>query len=64
MLAIARVRLKRKQFEDKDSAFRVSKQPVKEMNIDRFLKRKNISESTLLSMASPVNGEKSFRSRV
>lgn len=57
MREIARIRLKRKVLESKDSAFRVNKQPVKEIKIDRFLKRKNISDYTLLSMASPINGE-------
>jgi hypothetical protein len=57
MITIARTRLKRKQFDNKASAFRVNKQPVKETNTNRFLKRKNISDGILLSMASPVNGE-------
>jgi chromosome segregation ATPase len=58
MLAVAHARLKRKTFEDKDSSFYVNKRPVKEANIDRFLKRKNVTEDTLLSMASPINGKK------
>lgn len=36
MLAIARVRLKRRTLEDKESSFRVNKRPVKEMNINLF----------------------------
>lgn len=63
MVAIARTRLKRKLFDDKESAFRVSKQPVKDVNIDRFLKRKNISADALLSSESPVNGERLFKPR-
>jgi transposase len=60
MLAIARKRLKRKVFDDKESAFRVNKQPLTEKNIDRFLKRKKISDCTLLSITSPINGEVLF----
>ena len=36
VLAIARVRLKRRTLEDKESSFRVNKRPVKEMNINLF----------------------------
>lgn len=55
MLAIARKRLKRKVLDKKESAFRVNKQPLTEKNIDRFLKRRKISDCTLLSMTSPIN---------
>jgi hypothetical protein len=60
MLAIARKRLKRKLLDGKESTFRINKQPLKDKNIDRFLKRKNVSDYTLLSMASPLNGEMLF----
>jgi chromosome segregation ATPase len=59
MLEIARIRLKRMKHKAKSSAFYINERPVKEANINRFLKRNNISESSLLSMASPVNGKKS-----
>jgi hypothetical protein len=53
MVQIARVRVKRKREDDKDSGFRVDGKPVAERNINRYLKRKNITEEDLLSMPSP-----------
>jgi len=59
MLEMARLRLKRKNINGKSSAFVIKKtqKPVNCANIDRFLKRKNISKSSLLLMASPVHGK-------
>jgi hypothetical protein len=57
IVAMARARLNRKRDEAKDSAFRVNKRSVDERKIDRYLKRKGISEEILLSMPSPVNRE-------
>lgn len=57
MLAIARTRLNRKLFENKDSSFYMNKRPVDDNKIDRFVKRNKISDYTLLSMASQVDGE-------
>ncbi|PMD53284.1 uncharacterized protein K444DRAFT_172372 [Hyaloscypha bicolor E] len=53
MVQIARVRVKRKREDDKDSGFRVDKKPVAERNINRYLKRNNVTEEDLLSMPSP-----------
>jgi hypothetical protein len=57
MLEMARLRLKRKNISGKSSAFVIKKtqKSVKGTNIDRFLKRKNISKNSLLLMASPVH---------
>lgn len=55
-LQLARTRTKRKHLENKDSSFRVKKKPINDNNIDRYLRRKDISEDMLLSMASPFNG--------
>ena len=60
MIALARTQAKRKKLEDKETSFRVNKKPVNVHNIDRFLRRHEISEDQLLSMSSPVNGEFSF----
>ena len=57
IIAMCRARVNRKRYEAKDSAFRVSKKPVDERKINRYLKRKDISEDMLLSMPSPVNGK-------
>ena len=57
MQELARVRAKRKHLYDKDSNFRVNKKPVDQFNIDRYVKRHEISEETLLSMASPMKGK-------
>jgi hypothetical protein len=57
---MARTRLNRKRYEAKDSAFRVNKKSVDKRKIDRYLKRKDISEEMLLSMPSPVNREVIF----
>jgi chromosome segregation ATPase len=56
MLEIARVRLKRKKYKAKPSAFYINEKPVREAKIDRYLKRNNISDNALLSIASPENG--------
>ena len=56
MAQIARVRAKRKREDDKDSGFRVDKKPVAERNINRYLKRNNVTEEDLLSMPSPSDG--------
>ena len=61
MVAIARARLNRKIYANKDSAFRVNKRPVDERNIDRFLKRKRISDEELLLMGTPINGRQSLK---
>lgn len=57
MLQMARLRLQRNNANGKSSAFMIkkTKKLVEDANIDRFLKRKNISDSFLLSMASPVD---------
>ena len=57
ILAMGRARVRRKRYEAKDSAFRVNKKSVDEQKINRYLKRKGISEDILLSMPSPVNRE-------
>ncbi len=54
---MAGARLNRKRYEAKGSAFRVKKKSVNERKINRYLKRKDISEEMLLSMPSPVNRE-------
>lgn len=54
---LARTKTKRKKFDNKDTSFRVHKKTVKDENINRYLKRHNISEEELLAMASPINGE-------
>lgn len=60
MVQIARVRVKRKREDDKDSGFRVDKKPVAERNINRYLKRNNVTEEDLLSMPSPSDGILTF----
>ena len=57
ILAMGRARVRRKRYEAKDSAFRVNKKSVDEQKINRYLKRKGISEDILLSMPSPINRE-------
>lgn len=57
MLEIARKQAKRKRVDGKDSAFCVNEKPVEQQKIRRYLRRNNISEGELLSMASPCNGE-------
>lgn len=57
VIAMARVRAIRKRREAKDSDFRINKKSINEKKIDRFLRRKDISEDMLLSMPSPANGE-------
>jgi hypothetical protein len=56
MIQMARTRAKRKRLEGKDSAFRVNKAPVNERKMTRYLKRNEVSEEQLLSMASPIDG--------
>ena len=60
MVQIARVRVKRKREDDKDSGFRVDKKPVAERNINRYLKRNKVTEEDLLSMPSPIDGILTF----
>jgi hypothetical protein len=55
MIQIARTKLKRKRVDGKDSVFRVNEKPVPERNINRYLKRNNISEEDLFSVNSPVD---------
>jgi hypothetical protein len=57
MIRLARTKAKRKRFENKDTSFRVDKKTIRNGNIDRYLKRHNISDEELLAMASPVDGE-------
>ena len=57
MLEIARKQAKRKIVDGKDSSFRVNEKPVEQQKIRRYLRRNNISEEALLSMASPCNGQ-------
>jgi hypothetical protein len=57
MLVIARTRLYRKVFQNKGSSFRLNKRPVEEAKINRFLKRKRISNDVLISMTGPPNGK-------
>jgi hypothetical protein len=57
MIRLARIKAKRKKFENKDTSFRVNKKTVRNGNIDRYLQRHNISKEELLAMASPVDGE-------
>jgi hypothetical protein len=56
MVHMARARLKRKREDGKDSLFLVNNRQVPDRNINRYLKRNKISEESLLSMASPING--------
>jgi hypothetical protein len=58
MMELARKRAKRHEVENKKSSFRVYKKTVDDRKIDRYLQRKDISQEELLSMASPVNGER------
>ena len=59
MLQMARLRLKRSYANRKPTAFLVkeTQKRVDDANIDRFLKRRNISDDSLLSMASPIDSE-------
>jgi hypothetical protein len=56
MLEIARVRARREQFYGKQSGFRVNKKTVGGSKIDRFMRRKDLSDQDVLSMPSPING--------
>lgn len=56
MVRMARARLKRKREGGKDSIFHVNNKQVPDRNINRYLKRNKISEESLLSMASPIDG--------
>jgi hypothetical protein len=58
MMELARKRAKRHEVENKKSSFRVYKKTVDDRKIDRYVQRKDISQEELLSMASPVNGER------
>jgi hypothetical protein len=61
MLEIARVRLKRMRLKAKPSVFYDKNEKlVKEAKIDRFLRRNNISDSSLLSIASPADGKSNW----
>ena len=55
MIELARTKAKRALL-NKESAFRVNKRPVEDHKMERFLKRKDISEEELLAMPSPENG--------
>ncbi|KAF8846689.1 hypothetical protein BDZ45DRAFT_637914, partial [Acephala macrosclerotiorum] len=55
MVQMARARLRRKRVDGKGSVFRVNKKPVADRNINRYLKRNNVSEEDLLSMTSPID---------
>jgi hypothetical protein len=57
MIQLARTKTKRKKFDNIDTCFRVHKKAVKDENIDRYLKRHNISEEELLAITSPINSE-------
>ena len=46
-----------REMQGKLSTFNVRDKPVDEKKIERFLKRKEITEETLLSQPSPVAGE-------
>jgi hypothetical protein len=56
MKAIVRKQAKRK-LEGKDSGFRVRGRAVEPKKIERYKKRKNVSEEALLSQPSPAAGE-------
>jgi hypothetical protein len=56
MFGMARSRLRRRKLKAKPSIFIIDGKLVRDAKIDRFLKRNNISDSSLLSMASPVDG--------
>jgi hypothetical protein len=45
------------KFEGKDSSFSVRGQAIEPEKIDRYKKRKNVTEDTLLSQQSPAAGE-------
>jgi hypothetical protein len=60
MIHMAHTRAKRKRVDSKASVFRVNKKPVPERNINRYLKRNNVSEKDLLSMPSPFDGRYSL----
>lgn len=55
-LELARIKAKRAALENKKSSFRVNKKPVDDRKIDRYVRRKYISEEDLLYMASPAGG--------
>lgn len=56
MEIILRKQAKRK-FEGKDSSFSVRGQAIKPEKIERYKKRKDVTEVTLLSQQSPAAGE-------
>jgi len=56
MVQMARKRVKRLRDHGKKSVFRVGEQVVPVRKINRYLKRKRISEEELLSLPSPVDG--------
>lgn len=56
MFGMARSRLRRRKFKAKPSIFIIDGKLVGDAKIDRFLKRNKISDSSLLSMTSPVDG--------
>jgi hypothetical protein len=56
MQAIVLKQAKRK-IEGKDSGFRVRGHTVEQEKIERYKKRKNVSECALLSRPSPAAGE-------
>ena len=56
MKAIVRKQVERR-VEGKDSAFRVRGHAVESKKIERYKKRKNVSENVLLSQSSPAAGE-------
>ena len=43
--------------QGKESAFNVRNNPLKEEKIERFMKRKQITEGEILSQPSPVPGK-------
>ena len=57
IVELARTKAKRR-LGNKESSFRVHKKPVDDRKIDRYLKRNDVSEEQLLSMASPVDRQK------
>ncbi|KAH9212902.1 hypothetical protein DL95DRAFT_463559 [Leptodontidium sp. 2 PMI_412] len=56
MFGMARSRLRRRKFKAKPSIFIIDGKLEGDAKIDRFLKRNKISDSSLLSMTSPVDG--------
>jgi hypothetical protein len=62
MVQLARIKAKRK-LQNKDSSFRVSKKPVDDQKIDRYIRRHEITEDDLLAMASPERGQSSHAFR-